>query len=250
MNSIVGADEVLSDICAGATSAARSPVSEGWIERMHFADACASLWIDGELVHIEDLVLHDASHDIRTTSSPSSAMSCGPAGGSPRSRPDDLRSLRRQNVVASAPAPSFGGGGIDENGSTSLPVDAAEEGEREDSDDHVSALDAELAAIDAILARSKAVLKRAAAPARSVRDRDPLAYDLDWDEDARLEEWRTVLRQTEHLPPVLQASSPLMPGTRSRSFSTRPGSAGTSPHRSCAKPASRPARISSPLTSP
>lgn len=45
---------------------ARSPVGEGWAERSHFADACASLWIDGELVHPEDLALHDASHDIRT----------------------------------------------------------------------------------------------------------------------------------------------------------------------------------------
>lgn len=38
----------------------------GRIERTHFADACASLWIDGELVHLEDLVLHDATKDIRT----------------------------------------------------------------------------------------------------------------------------------------------------------------------------------------
>ena len=44
----------------------RSPVGQGLIERMHFADACASLWIDGELVHLEDLVLHDATKDIRT----------------------------------------------------------------------------------------------------------------------------------------------------------------------------------------
>lgn len=29
------------------------------------ADACASLWIDGELVHLEDVVLHDATKDIR-----------------------------------------------------------------------------------------------------------------------------------------------------------------------------------------
>lgn len=45
---------------------ARSPVGARWIERSHFADACASLWIDGELVHLEDLVLHDATRDIRT----------------------------------------------------------------------------------------------------------------------------------------------------------------------------------------
>ncbi len=44
---------------------ARSPVGAGFLERQNFADACASLWIDGELVHLEDLVLHDATRDIR-----------------------------------------------------------------------------------------------------------------------------------------------------------------------------------------
>lgn len=39
---------------------ARSPLSVGFGERSHFTDACASLWIDGELI------LHDAGHDIRT----------------------------------------------------------------------------------------------------------------------------------------------------------------------------------------
>src|SRR5271166_5711078 len=43
-----------------------SHIREGWIARTHFVEACASAWIDGELVHIEDLVLHDASMDIRS----------------------------------------------------------------------------------------------------------------------------------------------------------------------------------------
>src|SRR5208283_4545718 len=43
-----------------------SPIREGWIARTHFFDACASAWIDGELLLIEDLVLHDASMDIRS----------------------------------------------------------------------------------------------------------------------------------------------------------------------------------------
>jgi hypothetical protein len=45
---------------------ARSPVGAGFLERSQFADACASLWIDGELVHLEDLVPDDATRDIRT----------------------------------------------------------------------------------------------------------------------------------------------------------------------------------------
>lgn len=44
---------------------ARSPVGAGFLERAHFADACTCLWLDGELVSLEDLVLHDAGHDIR-----------------------------------------------------------------------------------------------------------------------------------------------------------------------------------------
>lgn len=47
---------------------AQSPIGTGLIERMHFADACASLWLDGELVEMEDLVLHEAARDIRSPS--------------------------------------------------------------------------------------------------------------------------------------------------------------------------------------
>src|SRR3954449_3143474 len=43
----------------------QSPIREGWISRTHFLDACASLWLQGELVHVEDLVLHDAGMDQR-----------------------------------------------------------------------------------------------------------------------------------------------------------------------------------------
>src|SRR3954453_17561883 len=44
---------------------ATSPIREGWIGRTHFTDACANLSLAGELVHLEDLVLHDAGMDIR-----------------------------------------------------------------------------------------------------------------------------------------------------------------------------------------
>lgn len=42
-----------------------STVGAGFLGRMQFADACASLWLGGELVHLEDLVLHDVGQDLR-----------------------------------------------------------------------------------------------------------------------------------------------------------------------------------------
>ena len=32
-----------------------SPIQAGWCARTHFADSCASLWLDGEVVPLEDL---------------------------------------------------------------------------------------------------------------------------------------------------------------------------------------------------
>lgn len=49
---------------------ARSPVGAGWIERQNLADACASLRIDGEFLHFEDLVLHDAKDVINDSDQP------------------------------------------------------------------------------------------------------------------------------------------------------------------------------------
>ncbi|TBC13030.1 RHE_PE00001 family protein [Rhizobium ruizarguesonis] len=193
---------------------ARSPVGQGWIERSHFADACASLWIDGELVHLEDLVLHDAGADIRAPTHELTIardvlrtrrrIASQPTGWALSA--DSLRSLRGRDFVAGTPAASHGADGTVVVDAGELDGKANGGGEGEGRDDGANPLDAEFAAIDAVLARSEAVIEQARAPNRAgSRERDPFVYDLDWNEDERLGEWWAVVRELDRFPPVLQA---------------------------------------------
>jgi Protein of unknown function (DUF1612)/HTH DNA binding domain len=187
----------------------RSPVRDGWIERGHFHDACASLWVDGELVRIEDLVLHDAHRDIRT---PTHELTQAHA----------VLRTRRQ-IFANKPDWALSRAGLwtlvsgnsrqePETKKIGLaPEVMASKGEDNGSDDVGSRLIEpanEFADIDAILRRSEDVLSRVltSGQAKPERERDPLVYEEGRDEDARLNVWLALVRATKEMPPLLRAT--------------------------------------------
>ena len=190
---------------------AKSPIRDGAISRTHFADACASLWLNGELVHLDDLVLHDAGMDVRTPTheltrahavlrarrriaeaKPDWALSdAGLAGLRGRGEREEEKGSRKNDEG------SFGGGN---EGKERDEVDLELPPGVIDTDPHLAAA---FAAVDAANARAE---RRLADETRSRPERDPLIYDPDWDEDGRLDHWRALVHQTRGLPPTLAAA--------------------------------------------
>lgn len=191
--------------------AARSPVGQGFAERSHFFDAAGALWVAGELVHVEDLVLHDAHMDSRA---PSHELTIAHSV---------LRTRRRIETADPGWALSPTGLGVltasTLEGEESVPEAGAfapSESEADDEDDEAP-LAAEIAELDALLARSQRLLDRHAGkiaeeePAEAAppqRDDDPLGLfgDDEWNEEERLQEWRGLIPFADELPPSLAAA--------------------------------------------
>ncbi len=113
--------------------------------------------------------------------------------------PEGLRILRRHGDDMTPGAGGRGSAEVAEGQPAFAPS-----GEGADVSDPLAV---QLAAMDAVLARSDAALTKARAPASIASpEKDPLVYDLDWNEDERLEEWGVVVDETEGLPPVLRAA--------------------------------------------
>ncbi|MGX7744017.1 RHE_PE00001 family protein [Rhodopseudomonas parapalustris] len=195
---------------------AKSPIRDGWIARTHFADACASLWVDGELVHLDDLVLHDSHMDIRT---PTHELTLAHAVLRARRRiadaepgwalsPAGLSGLRGRGKPRGGPLEATTSAeGID------MPGEGGDDGLEDQPGEPAPVVEADhrladaLAAVDAAIANADRTLTDKGIRDRSSeRDRDPLLYDPDWDEGGRLDRWRAIVNQARALPPTLAAA--------------------------------------------
>ncbi|MGE3362024.1 MAG: RHE_PE00001 family protein, partial [Rhizobiaceae bacterium] len=198
----------------------RSPVGEGWIQRMHFHDATAALWLEGELVHLEDLVLHDAHMDIRTptheltrahTVLRARRQILGAKVGWALSR-EGLMQLthRAPSATASGSADDVAKGlAPEEPGSERSRIGELDDVETGDATPHAAEDGLDFTHIDAVLDRTARLLDgETLAPRAPIRPaaRDPLVYDLDWNEEERLAEWQIALVDTENLPTVARAA--------------------------------------------
>ena len=175
-----------------------SPIAEGFVSRTHFQDACASLWLAGDLVSLEDLVLHDARMDIHA---PTHALTRAQAVLRARRRiagaapewalsPDGLMALRGDGE-AELTTRAGEGDGLEDDDAPGLPGDAGP-------------LDGELAALDRALARSTQLLAGDATRAELLRN--PLIYDPDGEEGERLEAWRQTATEVQSDSPLLAAA--------------------------------------------
>src|SRR3984957_2998356 len=158
----------------------RSAIRDGWIARTYFGEACAALWLDGELIHLEDLVLHDAGMDVRA---PTRELIRAHA---------ILRARRR--IAAAAPEWALSDAGLaalrgetlseEGRGSGYLLAgdDARDEADweppRDDpADERLDNAGGEFSDVDVLIARSQRAIDGEARP------RPTLVYDLDWREN-------------------------------------------------------------------
>ncbi|MFH6781661.1 MULTISPECIES: RHE_PE00001 family protein [Methylobacterium] len=161
-------------------------LADGARARAHLFDAQAALHLDGELVALEDLVLHEAAMDVRR---PTLALGRAVA----------LLADRRR-LAAAAPGWAFSPAGWSLLAGPD-PEAAEPEPEDEDAFEWAEAADSAFAAIDRLLLRTSRTLARveAGGPASRPLPENPVVT-------CPMTAWRRVLDDTHDLPAVLAAA--------------------------------------------
>jgi len=176
-----------------------SGLSAGWQSRCDMTEAVRALLLDGHLVDVGDLVLHDAGMDVRH---PTHELTRAPAA------------LRAHRTVLARPAPWP----LSIDGLAALRGIGPARGEgetppkRPDPEDEDAyptfATDADpwkahFAEIDALLERTSKVL---AGETPLPKSRSPLVYDPEVDEAETEDLWLDVVQRTAHWPAVAAAA--------------------------------------------
>jgi len=173
-----------------------SPVGPGFAARADFLDTAASMWIAGELVHVEDLVLHDAHMDART---PTHELTLAHT---------ILRARRR--IMREAPdwalSPTGMAALISGAGDDGLQMTAPERRAEEEAilPDLVDPLAEALSEVEAVLARTQRLVAGQGAEPLSVGEL--VIRDADWNRSERLAEWQQMKAEADALPPTLGAA--------------------------------------------
>lgn len=184
----------------------RSPVGDGFVARGHFFDAAASMWVGGELVHVEDLVLHDERMDARA---PTHELTIA------------HRILRARRRIAGAKP----GWAVSDAGIGGLTGHEEQEREAAEGEGMIASVEGtadldfigmadplaqELANVDALLEQSQRLIDRVSDQKGAGRSAlvvgDLVVRDSDWDEADRVTQWRRVLDEVADLPPTLAAA--------------------------------------------
>ncbi len=176
---------------------ARSPIRDGWCARNRFTETVSSLRLDGTLVQLEDLVLHDAGLDARA---PLPELTRAHA---------HLRRTRRLAALPPGTALDVAGllalvgrGASRTTGADSPPLSDEAESEGDD------AWGTTLCEVDALLARTDRLLARAALP--SSDEPTGLVRPARPDRDERLARWIAEIEATRDWPPTLAAARALV----------------------------------------
>jgi len=180
---------------------ARSEVGSGFAERANFFDSVSSMWVAGELVHLEDLVLHDARMDIRA---PSHELVI--AHGIVRARRRVSRNypgwaVSRSGIMALAGISEEAGGEVEQ-------IDRG--GERPMVEVDETTPGSRAAEIDEVLAvRTLFDGREVAAPRKREQEvsvGELVIRDPDWDEGERIAEWLDLAKKVDRLPVTLAAA--------------------------------------------
>lgn len=194
-----------------------SPIRDGFLTRTHYLDAIASLALEGELVHLEDLVLADVDMAVRA---PSHELVRAREYLSARRQIADTdagwtltASAHRLQKLDDGAGQGTRKGTADANLSPARDTPSSADAMKSADDDLTLAF----ATLDSALANAQSTLADT-----SPRQKNPLIHEANRDDEDRFDLWRDSINLTTHLPPTLAAALALVDWDTQQPLTHRP----------------------------